>query len=79
MKKGTRGLLMVVVTTAVVLTPLILGGVLLGEYVGGATGYSPSMMAIAFSTVGFVAGMLVIFRVIKLVVAGVDDPKSRSS
>jgi len=70
MKAGTKALVVVVVTTAAVLTPLILGGVLLGLYVGGATGYSPSVMAIAFSTLGFVVGMLVIFRVIKLVVAG---------
>ena len=76
MKKGTRALLIVVLTTALVLTPLILGGVLLGNYIGGATGYSPTMMSIAFSTVGFVGGMLVIFRVIKLVVAGVDAPRN---
>ncbi len=76
MKKGTRALLIVVVVTAAVLTPLILGGVLLGMYVGGATGISPSVTAIAFSTVGFVVGMLVIFRVIKAVVAGVDAAKS---
>lgn len=75
MKKGTRALLIVVVTTAVVLTPLILGGVLLGLYVGGATGYSPSVMAIAFSTVGFIVGMFVIFRVIRAVVASTESPR----
>ncbi len=76
MKKGTRALVAVVVATALVLTPLILGGALLGLYVGGATGYSPSILAIAFSTAGFVAGMLVIFRVIRMVVASADAPKS---
>ena len=72
-------MLIVVITTAVVLTPLILGGALLGLYVGGATGYSPSIMAIAFSTAGFVVGVLVIFRVIRMVVAGAAEPASRSS
>jgi len=71
-KKGSRALLIVVLTTALVLTPLILGGVLLGFYVGDAVGYSKSVLAIAFSTVGFVAGMFVIFWVIKAVVASAD-------
>lgn len=72
MKKGSRALLTVVLTTALVLTPLILGGVLLGFYVGDAVGYSKSVLAIAFSTVGFVVGMFVIFWVIKAVVASAD-------
>ncbi len=76
MRRGTKALLVVVVTAAVVLTPLILGGVLLGFYVGDATGYSPSVMAIAFSTVGFVVGMFVVFRVIKSVVTNADAPRS---
>jgi hypothetical protein len=74
LNKGKRALLIVVLTTALVLTPLILGGVLLGFYVGDAVGYSKSVLAIAFSTVGFVAGMAVIFQVIKAVVAKTDDP-----
>ncbi len=69
MRNGTRALLMVVVVTAVVLTPLIIGGVLLGFYVGDAAGYSKSLLAIAFSTIGFLVGMFVLFRVIKAVVA----------
>ncbi len=72
MKKGQRALLIVVVVTALVMTPLILGGTLLGFYVGGSVGYSGSMLAILFSTVGFVAGMAIIFRVIKMVVASAD-------
>jgi hypothetical protein len=63
-----------VVTTALVLTPLILGGVLLGFYVGDQVGYSGSILAIAFSTVGFVAGMAVIWRVIKSVVGRMNRP-----
>jgi len=74
LRKGTRALLIVVLTTALVLTPLILGGVLLGFYVGGEVGYSGSVLAIAFSTVGFVVGMVIIFRVIKVVVARTDRP-----
>jgi len=57
-----------------VLTPLILGGVVLGFYVGGQVGYSGSILAIAFSTVGFVAGMVVIWRVIKAVVGRMNRP-----
>jgi F0F1-type ATP synthase assembly protein I len=72
--KGSRALLIVVVTTALVLTPLIIGGVYLGFYVGDAVGYSRSVLAIAFSTVGFVAGIAVIFRVIRSVVARTDRP-----
>jgi F0F1-type ATP synthase assembly protein I len=74
LKKGQRALAIVVLTTAVVLTPLILGGVYLGYYVASEVGYSPSVLAIAFSTIGFVAGMAVIFRVIKAVVARTDSP-----
>ena len=73
-KKGRRALLIVVLATAVVMTPLVLGGVLLGFYVAGAVGYSPSVLAIAFSTVGFVAGMAIIFRVVKAVVARTEGP-----
>jgi len=69
LKKGQRALLIVILTTAFVLTPLILGGVYLGYYVADAVGYSRSVFAIAFSTIGFIAGMFVIFRVIKMVVA----------
>ncbi len=72
MRRGTRVLVMVVVATAVVLTPLILGGVLLGFYVADAIGYSKSLMAIAFSTIGFLVGMFVIFRVIKALAVSVD-------
>lgn len=72
MSKGRRALLIVVLATALVMTPLIIGGVLLGFYLGDAVGYSKSVLAIAFSTVGFVAGMAIIFRVIRAVVAGAD-------
>ena len=74
MSRGRKALLIVVVITALVLTPLILGGALLGFYVGGQVGYSGSILAIAFSTVGFVAGMVVIWRVIKAVAGRMNRP-----
>ena len=67
MRKGTRAVLVVVLATAVVLIPLVLGGVFLGFYVGNAVGYSKSVMAIAFSTAGFIAGMAILFKVIRAV------------
>lgn len=75
MVKGRTGLITVVLVTAFVMTPLVLGGAILGFYVGGEVGYSGSVLAIAFSTVGFVIGMFVIFQVIKAVVARTDPPK----
>lgn len=69
MARGSKALYTVVLVTAFVMTPLVLGGALLGFYVGGETGYSGSVLAIAFSTAGFVAGMAIVFRVIKAVVA----------
>ena len=72
MNKGRKALLVVVLATACVMTPLILGGALFGFYVGGEVGYSGSVLAIAFSTAGFVIGMVVIFRVIEAVVARTD-------
>lgn len=69
MNKGTRALLIVVVVTALVITPLVLGGIYAGEYVAGRIGAPSGVLPIAFSTAGFVAGMAIIFRVIKIVVA----------
>ena len=74
MSKGKRALLIVVLTTALVLTPLILGGALLGFYVGPQVGYPGSILAIAFSTVGFVIGMVVIWSVIKAVAGATRRP-----
>ena len=76
MKGGTRALLIVVVTTALVLTPLVLAGVFLGFYVGDQVGFSRSVLAIAFSTAGFLAGMAIIWRVIRVVSARVGPSQS---
>jgi galactitol-specific phosphotransferase system IIC component len=51
-------------------------GVYLGYYVGGAAGYSKSVLAIAFSTAGFLAGIAMLSRVIRLVVAWTEGPRS---
>jgi hypothetical protein len=75
MTRGRKALLTVVLATAFVMTPLVLGGAIIGLYVGGLVGYSGSVLAIAFSTVGFVAGMVVIFRVIKAVVSWAGQAK----
>jgi F0F1-type ATP synthase assembly protein I len=74
--KGRRTLWVVMLATALVTTPLVLFGVYLGYYVGDAVGYSKSVLAIAFSTAGFIGGMAIVFRVIRVVVARVDEPKS---
>ncbi len=62
--------------TALVMTPLVLFGIYLGYYVGDAVGYSKSVLAIAFSTAGFIAGMAILFRVIRAVVVRADEPRS---
>lgn len=76
MNRGRRALLAVVLATALVMTPLVLLGIYLGYYVGDAVGYSKSMLAIAFSTAGFLGGMAILFRVIRSVVAWVDSPRN---
>jgi len=70
--RGRRALLAVVLATALVITPLVLLGILAGYYVGGAVGYSKSILAIAFSTAGFLAGMAILLRVIGFVVSWVE-------
>lgn len=75
LQKKTRQLIMVMVITALVITPLVLLGVFLGEYVGGVTGYSKPIMGIAFSTAGFLAGIAIIVKVITFMVKGSSGPK----
>ena len=74
--RGNRALLVVILATALVITPLVLLGVYLGYYVGGAEGYSKSILAIVFSTAGFLTGMAMMFRVIRSVVAWTDRPRN---
>ncbi|MDA4124429.1 MAG: hypothetical protein OK438_03145 [Thaumarchaeota archaeon] len=74
-KNGKRVLWTVMVATALVLTPLVLFGIYVGYYVGDAVGYSKSVLAIAFSTAGFIAGMAILFRVIRAVAGRPDEAR----
>jgi hypothetical protein len=73
-KKGSL-VLLVVALTAVVVTPLVLGGAYLGYYVGAVLGFDGSIMAIAFSTAGFLAAIAVLIKAIVWLVAR-EQPKS---
>lgn len=66
------------VITPLVVAPLVLLGVYMGFYAGAVWGYSKSILAIAFSTVGFVVSILLLTRVIALVVSR-TEPKSGAS
>ncbi len=61
--------LLVIVVTALVVTPLVLFGVYLGYYVGDLIGYSKSILAIAFSTVGFLAAIAILSKAIVRIAA----------
>jgi len=71
--------LQVVILTPVVIAPLVLIGVYFGFYVGDATGYSRSILAIAFSTVGFLIAIALLVAMIKRVVAKGAAPSERAS
>jgi hypothetical protein len=73
-RKGNLVLLVMALTAAVV-TPLVLGGVYLGYYVGPQVGFSGSIMAIAFSTAGFLAAIAILIKAIVWLVAR-EQPKS---
>ena len=68
-KKRRNPVLTVVVVTPLVIAPLVLLGVYLGFYVGDAVGYSRTILAIAFSTVGFLASIVILVKVIAALVA----------
>jgi hypothetical protein len=71
--RGRRALFIVALATVIVITPLVLLGVYLGYYVGDAVGYPRSILAIAFSTAGFLVGMVIVARVIRSVVAQTNE------
>ena len=73
-RKGNL-VLLVMALTAVVVTPLVLAGVYLGYYVGAQVGFSGSIMAIAFSTAGFLAAIAILTRAIVWLVAR-EQPKN---
>ena len=73
-RKGNL-VLVVMALTAAVVTPLVLGGVYLGYYVGALIGFSGSIMAIALSTVGFLVATVILTKAIVWLVAR-EQPKS---
>lgn len=74
--RGRKAVIVVFLATALVITPLVFLGVCLGYHVGDAVRYSKSVLAIIFSTVGFLAGMAILFKVIRSTVAWTDGPRS---
>ena len=66
--KGNQ-VLLVVMATALVVGPLVLLGVYLGYYVGDLLGYSKSILAIAFSTIAFIAAIAILSKAIVKIVA----------
>jgi len=76
--KGKNSVLVVMVVTPLVVAPLVLVGVYLGFYAGAVWGISKSVLAIAFSTVGFIASMFILMKVIAAVVAR-TEPRSEAS
>jgi len=68
-RKRRNPVLTVALLTPLVIAPLVLLGVYLGFYVGDATGYPRTILAIAFSTVGFLASIAILVKVITAVVA----------
>ena len=68
MAAGMSLVLKVGVVTFVVMTPLILLGAYAGFYAGGTAGLPGYLLAIVFSTVGFLVGFFIVTRVIVLLV-----------
>ena len=66
----------VVLVTPLIIAPLVLLGVYLGFYVGDAVGYSRTILAIAFSTVGFLVSIVILVKVITALVARSSWAKS---
>ncbi len=65
----TNPVLLVMALTALVVGPLVLFGVYLGYYLGESLGYSKSIMAIVFSTIGFLAAIAILTKAIARIVA----------
>lgn len=67
-----------VLVAPLVIAPLVLLGVYLGFYVGEVWGYSKSILAIVFSTIGFLVSMLIVSKVI-VVIVGRSRTRSEAS
>ncbi len=74
--KKRNPVLTVAVVTPLVMAPLVLLGVYLGFYVGDVSGYSRTVLAIVFSSVGFLASMAILVRVIRRVAVMSGGPTS---
>ncbi len=61
--------LLVMILTAAVVAPLVLLGVYLGYYLGDSSGYSKSILAIIFSTIGFLGAIAILSKTIARIVA----------
>jgi hypothetical protein len=67
--KRKNPVLMVMIITPLVIAPLVLFGVYLGFYLGSVLGYSKTLLAIVFSTIGFLVSMAILVKVITTIVA----------
>jgi hypothetical protein len=67
--KSRNPVLTVIIVTPLVMTPLLLLGVYLGFYLGGVLGYSKTVLAIVFSTIGFLVSMAILAKAIAVIVA----------
>jgi F0F1-type ATP synthase assembly protein I len=66
--KRRNPVLIVMVITPLVIAPLVLLGVYLGFYLGDVYGYSKTILAIVFSTVGFLVSMAILVKAITVIV-----------
>jgi hypothetical protein len=76
--KGRNPVLLVVLVAPLVIAPLVLLGVYLGFYAGDVWGYSRSILAIVFSTIGFLVSILIVSKLIVTIV-GASRTRSEAS
>lgn len=74
--KRRNPVIIVMVITPLVIAPLVLFGVYLGFYLGDVYGYSKTILAIVFSTVGFLVSMAILVKAITVIVARSSQAKN---
>lgn len=74
--KRRNPVIIVMVITPLVIAPLLLLGVYLGFYLGDVYGYSKTILAIVFSTVGFLVSMAILVKAITVIVARSSQAKN---
>lgn len=74
--KRRNPVIIVMVITPLVIAPLVLLGVYLGFYLGDVYGYSKTILAIVFSTVGFLVSMAILVKAITVIVARSSQAKN---